>query len=70
MEIKKVGIIGCGLMGSGIAQVCAQAGIQTVVHEIDKDALEKGMSRIDKGLGRLEKKRKLQQRKNHLFREG
>ncbi|MCA9735890.1 MAG: 3-hydroxybutyryl-CoA dehydrogenase [Deferribacteres bacterium] len=59
MEIKKVGIIGCGLMGSGIAQVCAQAGIQTVVHEIDKDALEKGMSRIDKGLGRLEKKEKI-----------
>ncbi|MFQ6002054.1 MAG: 3-hydroxyacyl-CoA dehydrogenase NAD-binding domain-containing protein, partial [Anaerolineae bacterium] len=31
MEIKKVGVVGCGLMGSGIAQVCAQAGYQVVV---------------------------------------
>ena len=36
MEIKKVGVLGCGLMGSGIAQVCAQSGFNTVVREIDQ----------------------------------
>ena len=46
MEIKKVGVVGCGLMGSGIAQVCAQAGYQVVVSEINEDLLQKGLESI------------------------
>jgi 3-hydroxybutyryl-CoA dehydrogenase len=47
MDIKKVGVIGCGLMGSGIAEVCARAGYQTVVREVDEAALERGFGRIE-----------------------
>ncbi|MCL0059998.1 3-hydroxybutyryl-CoA dehydrogenase [Dehalococcoidia bacterium] len=46
MEIKKVGVIGCGLMGSGIAQVCAQSGYETVVSEINEELLNKGLGMI------------------------
>jgi enoyl-CoA hydratase/3-hydroxyacyl-CoA dehydrogenase len=56
MEIKKVGVIGCGLMGSGIAQVYAQAGYETVVREPTQELLDKGLGRIsaflDKGVAR------------------
>jgi 3-hydroxybutyryl-CoA dehydrogenase len=50
MTIKTVGVIGCGLMGSGIAQVSAAAGYTTVVREVDDLALQKGMGRIGKFL--------------------
>ena len=50
MAIQKVGVIGCGLMGSGIAQVSAQAGFPTVVREVSPNALEKGIGSIHKFL--------------------
>jgi 3-hydroxybutyryl-CoA dehydrogenase len=50
MEIKTVGVLGCGLMGAGIAQVCAAAGYQTVVREVDDAFLQKGLGRIRKFL--------------------
>ena len=50
MAIQKVGVLGCGLMGSGIAQVSAQAGFPTVVREVSANALEKGVSSIYKFL--------------------
>lgn len=46
MAIRKVGVVGCGLMGSGIAQVSAQAGFPTVVREVSANALEKGLGSI------------------------
>src|SRR5438876_1164111 len=46
MEIRRVGVLGCGLMGSGIAQVCAAAGYKTVVREVDDATLQKGLSRV------------------------
>jgi 3-hydroxybutyryl-CoA dehydrogenase len=46
MEIKKVGVIGCGVMGSGIAQTCAQAKYQVIVLEISDELLDKGLSAI------------------------
>ncbi len=56
MAIQKVGVVGCGLMGSGIAQVSAQAGFTTVVREVSPNALEKGMGMITKFLkGGVEK---------------
>jgi enoyl-CoA hydratase/3-hydroxyacyl-CoA dehydrogenase len=56
MEIKKVGVVGCGLMGSGIAQVYAQAGYETIVREPTQELLDKGLERIsaflDKGVAK------------------
>ena len=52
MEIKKVGVLGCGLMGSGITQVCAQSGYQTIVREVDQKFLDKGLASIDKFLSK------------------
>ncbi|HEU4324445.1 MAG TPA: 3-hydroxyacyl-CoA dehydrogenase family protein, partial [Roseiflexaceae bacterium] len=52
MEIRTVGVIGCGLMGSGIAQACAQAGYATVVREVTPDLLEQGMARLKRSLAR------------------
>src|SRR5208337_5243163 len=56
MAIQRVGVVGCGLMGSGIAQVSAQAGFQTVVREVNSELVEKGLKGIDKNLGRLVEK--------------
>ena len=50
MQIKTVGVLGCGLMGSGIAQVCAAAGYKTIVREVDDSALQAGIGRIRKFL--------------------
>jgi len=50
MAIQKVGVVGCGLMGSGIVQVAAQAGYPVRVREVSPDALAKGLARIDKFL--------------------
>jgi 3-hydroxybutyryl-CoA dehydrogenase len=59
MRIKKVGVLGCGLMGSGIAQVSAQAGYETIVVEVEQKFLDKGMSGIDKSLGKFVEKGKM-----------
>ena len=53
MEIKKVGVLGCGLMGSGIAQVSAMAGFDTTVLEVDEKFLDKGFSGIEKSLAKF-----------------
>jgi len=53
MPIKRVGVLGCGLMGSGIAQVSAVAGYSTVVKEVTDEFLKKGLASIDKSLSRL-----------------
>ena len=56
MEIKKVGVVGCGLMGHGIAQVAAQAGFEVTVVEAQQDFLDKGIARIEKSLAKLAEK--------------
>lgn len=53
MAIKKVGVLGCGLMGSGIAQVSAMAGYDVVVLEAEQKAIDKGFAGIEKSLGKL-----------------
>jgi len=58
-EIKKVGVLGCGLMGSGIAQVAAQAGYDTVVREVEQKFLDKGIGGIEKSLGKFVEKGKM-----------
>ena len=59
MQIRTVGVLGCGLMGSGIAQVCAQAGYETVVREVDDSLLQKGIGWIEQFLAEGVKKGKL-----------
>lgn len=53
MAIQKVGVVGCGLMGSGIAQTAAQAGFEVVVRELDEGLLTRGLASIEKSLDRL-----------------
>ncbi len=61
MEIKRVGVVGCQTMGSGVAIVCAQAGYQVVVSEIDDALLNKGLASADSFLARSVKNGKLAQ---------
>jgi 3-hydroxybutyryl-CoA dehydrogenase len=61
MEIKKVGVLGCGLMGHGITQICAQAGWDVVVREVDQAKLDSGIGKIEKQLGRAVEKGKMEQ---------
>ncbi|HKG47142.1 MAG TPA: 3-hydroxyacyl-CoA dehydrogenase family protein [Pyrinomonadaceae bacterium] len=56
MEIRKVGVLGCGLMGSGIAQVSATAGFETVVKEVSEDLITKGFGGIEKSLAKFAEK--------------
>jgi 3-hydroxybutyryl-CoA dehydrogenase len=56
MAIAKVGVVGCGLMGAGIAQVCAAAGYATVVREVAPELVQKGLQGIEKNLARLVEK--------------
>ncbi len=61
MEIKKVGVIGCGTMGNGIVIVCAQSGYQVVVSEINDQLLNKGLASINSFLTKSVEKGKLSQ---------
>ncbi len=61
MEISKVGVVGCGLMGHGIAQICAQAGWDVVVREVAQEKLDAGLAKVDKQLARAVDKGKLEQ---------
>ena len=61
MEIKKVGVAGCGLMGHGITQVSAQAGYDVVVTETSQEKLDAGIAKITKQLGRAVEKGKMEQ---------
>ena len=56
MAIEKVGVVGCGLMGSGIAQIAAQAGCTVVVREVSEERLNKGLASIEKSLNKFVEK--------------
>jgi len=59
MQIRKVGVLGCGLMGSGIAEVAARAGYETVVREVSEEIVEKGIQKIHGSLGKAVEKGKM-----------
>ena len=61
MAIRKVSVVGCGLMGGGIAQTCAQSGYETVVREVNQELLDKGMARINSAWDTLVSKGKITQ---------
>lgn len=56
MAIAKVGVVGCGLMGSGIAEICAKAGLSTIVREVSDEFLKKGQERINGSLAKAMKR--------------
>ncbi|MEE8468276.1 MAG: 3-hydroxyacyl-CoA dehydrogenase NAD-binding domain-containing protein [Planctomycetota bacterium] len=56
MQIEKVGVVGCGLMGHGIAQVAAQGGFDVIAFEVAQEPLDKGLARIEKSLAKLASK--------------
>jgi 3-hydroxybutyryl-CoA dehydrogenase len=58
-KIKKVGVLGCGLMGSGIAEIAARSGYETVVREVTEELVDKGLARINGSLGKAVEKGKL-----------
>jgi 3-hydroxybutyryl-CoA dehydrogenase len=59
-DIERVGVLGCGLMGSGIAQVCATAGFPTVARDVSNELLDRGRTAILRSLGKLVEKGKLE----------
>jgi 3-hydroxybutyryl-CoA dehydrogenase len=61
MEIRRVGVVGCGLMGSGIVEACARAGYDVVVQELTQEFLESGLARIDTSLQKAVSRGKLEQ---------
>jgi 3-hydroxybutyryl-CoA dehydrogenase len=58
-EIRTVGVLGCGLMGSGIAEVCARSGYETIVLEADEGVLQSGLKKIQSSLGRAVERKRL-----------
>ena len=68
MDIKRVGVVGCGLMGSGIAQVCAEAGYDVVVREVSAELLKKGLGKIESFLAKgVEKGKVTPERKAEIM---
>jgi 3-hydroxybutyryl-CoA dehydrogenase len=57
--IERVGIVGCGLMGSGIAEVCARVGLDVIVREVDENLIQAGRARIERSMQRAQKAGKL-----------
>jgi 3-hydroxybutyryl-CoA dehydrogenase len=58
-DIRKVGVIGAGQMGSGIAQVCAQAGVEVMLHDVSEDRINAGLATISGNLAKLQAKEQL-----------
>jgi len=67
MEIKKVIVVGSGLMGSGIAQVCAQAGIQVFLNDVSQEALDKAIKNIEWSVGKFIEKGKLAEKRETII---
>ena len=67
MEIKKVIVVGSGLMGSGIAQVCAQVGIDVFLNDVSREALDKAIKNIEWSVGKFIEKGKLAEKKETII---
>ena len=67
MEVKKVIVVGSGLMGSGIAQVCAQAGIHVFLNDVSREALAKAIKNIEWSVGKFIEKGKLAEKKETII---
>lgn len=67
MEIKKIGVVGAGTMGSGIAQVSATSGYETVLHDLNNEILERALANMGKSLDKLIEKGKVQESKDSIL---
>lgn len=67
MEIKKIGVVGAGTMGSGIAQVSATSGFETILHDLNNDILSRALSTMGKSLDKLIEKGKVQESKDSIL---
>jgi len=67
MKIRNAGIVGAGLMGSGVAQVCAQAGLQVILMDIDPSALEKAREQITWSVGKFAEKGKISENRETVL---
>ena len=67
MEVKRVLVVGSGLMGSGIAQVCAQAGIEVFLNDVSGEALDKAIKNIEWSVGKFIEKGKLAEKKEAII---
>ena len=67
MDIRKVFVVGSGLMGSGIAQVCAQSGLDVVLYDIEPEALEKALKSIEWSVGKFVEKGELKEEKGTIM---
>jgi len=69
MEIKKIGVVGCGLMGAGIVENCARSGFEVIVREINDDLLNKGLARIGASMDKAVTKGKLEAQERDAARD-
>jgi 3-hydroxybutyryl-CoA dehydrogenase len=67
--ITRVGVVGCGLMGSGIAEVCAKSGVPTIVREVDAAAVERGQAKIKNSIERALQANKISQSEHDLIKK-
>ena len=67
MEIKNIGVIGAGTMGTGIAQVAATAGFDVLLHDVEEEFLKKALARLDKSLSKLIEKGKIEEDKDAIL---
>ena len=67
MDINKVIVVGSGLMGSGIAQVCAQVGIDVFLNDVSREALDKAIKTIEWSVGKFIEKGKLTEKKETII---
>jgi 3-hydroxybutyryl-CoA dehydrogenase len=67
MKVKRVLVVGSGLMGSGIAQVCAQAGIKVILNDVSREALDKAIKNIEWSVGKFIEKGKLAEKKETII---
>ena len=67
MDIKKIGVIGAGTMGTGITQVAATTGFNVLLHDVEKDFLQKSLAKLDKSLSKLIEKGKIEENKDAIL---
>jgi 3-hydroxybutyryl-CoA dehydrogenase len=67
MDIKKIGVVGAGTMGTGIAQVAATSGFEVFLHDVEEELLKKSMARIEKSLAKLSEKGKIEEDKESIM---
>jgi 3-hydroxybutyryl-CoA dehydrogenase len=67
MDVKKIGVVGAGTMGTGISQVAATSGFDVVLHDVEEELLKKSTARIDKSLAKLIEKGKIEEDKESIM---